>query len=67
VDGCLCNGKMDRFWNNIATMRPDSLHYKLLMSDHQPAIVERIETFGGTLMQQLRDSGHYFADKLRCN
>jgi uncharacterized protein YhhL (DUF1145 family) len=45
---------MVRFWNNIAAMRPDSLHYKVLMHDIRLAIVEGRETFSGTLMQQLK-------------
>jgi hypothetical protein len=52
---------MVRFWNNIAAMRPDSLHYKVLMRDIRLAIVEGRETFSGTLMQL----GYYMADHVR--
>eukprot|EP00884_Botryococcus_braunii_P005867 jgi/Botrbrau1/15281/Bobra.97_1s0007.1 len=57
--------RMARFWNNIAAMRPDSLHYKVLMHDIRLAIVEGRETFSGTLMQQLKKLGYYIADHVR--
>jgi exonuclease III len=57
--------RMVRFWNNIAAMRPDSLHYKVLMHDIRLAIVEGRETFSGTLMQQLKKLGYYIADHVR--
>eukprot|EP00884_Botryococcus_braunii_P011156 jgi/Botrbrau1/20040/Bobra.200_1s0045.1 len=56
---------MVRFWNNIAAMRPDSLHYKVLMHDIRLAIVEGRETFSGTLLQQLKKLGYYIADHVR--
>eukprot|EP00884_Botryococcus_braunii_P010673 jgi/Botrbrau1/19607/Bobra.0035s0084.1 len=56
---------MARFWNNIAAMRPDSLHNKVLMHDIRLAIVEGRETFSGTLMQQLKKLGYYIADHVR--
>ena len=57
--------RMVRFWNNIAAMRPDSLHYKVLMHDIRLAIVEGRETFSGTLMQQLKKLGYHIADHVR--
>ena len=56
---------MVRFWNNIAAMRPDSLHYKVLLQDLRLAIVEGRETFAGTLVQQLKKLGYYVADHVR--
>eukprot|EP00884_Botryococcus_braunii_P017108 jgi/Botrbrau1/4080/Bobra.152_3s0032.1 len=56
---------MVTFWNNIAAMRPDSLHYKVLMHDIRLAIVEGRETFSGTLMHQLKKLGYYIADHVR--
>jgi hypothetical protein len=56
---------MARFWNHFAAMRPDSLHYKVLMHDIKLAIVEGRETFSGTLMQQLKKLGYYIADHVR--
>ncbi len=46
-------------------MRPDSLHYKVLMHDMGLALAEGRETFLGTLMQQLRKLGYYIADHMR--
>eukprot|EP00884_Botryococcus_braunii_P023249 jgi/Botrbrau1/9608/Bobra.106_2s0029.1 len=57
--------RMVRFWNSIAAMRPDSLHYKVLMHDIRLAIVEGRETFSGTLMQQLKKLGYYIVDHVR--
>eukprot|EP00884_Botryococcus_braunii_P018837 jgi/Botrbrau1/5637/Bobra.55_1s0026.1 len=57
--------RMVRFWNNIAAMRPDSLHYKVLMHDIRLAIVEGRETFSDTLIQQLKKLGYYIADHVR--
>jgi hypothetical protein len=57
--------RMARFWNNIPAMRPDSLHYKVLMHDIKLAIVEGRETFSGTLLQQLKKLGYYIADHVR--
>eukprot|EP00884_Botryococcus_braunii_P018744 jgi/Botrbrau1/5553/Bobra.0023s0036.1 len=56
---------MVMFWNNIAAMRPDSLHYRVLMHDTTLAIVEGRETFSGTLMQQLTKLGYYIANQVR--
>ena len=57
--------RMVRFWNNIASMRPDSLHYKVLLQDMRLAVVSGRETFAGTLMQQLKKLGYYIADHVR--
>jgi hypothetical protein len=57
--------RMVRFWNNVAAMRPDALHYRVLLEDLRLAIVEGRETFTGTLMQQLRKLGYYIADHVR--
>jgi hypothetical protein len=57
--------RMVRFWNSIAIMRPDTLHYKVIMSDLRLAIVDGRETLGGTLMQQLKKIGYHIADMLR--
>jgi hypothetical protein len=54
--------QMVRFWNSIATMRPDTLHCKVFMSDLRLAIVE---TFEGTLMQQLEKIGNHISDMSR--
>ena len=56
---------MVKFWNNIAAMRPDTLHYQVLMHDLRLAIVEGRETFGGTLMQQLKNFGYCIADRVQ--
>ena len=57
--------RMVRFWNNIAAMRPDTLHYKVLLQDLRLAIVEGRETFAGTILQQLKKLGYYVADHVR--
>ena len=57
--------RMVRFWNNIAAMRPDTLHYRVLLHDLRLAIVEGKETFAGTLVQQLKKLGYYIADHVR--
>ncbi len=53
--------RMVRFWNNIAAMRPDTLHYRVLLQDLRLAIVEGKKTFAGTLVQQLKKLGYYIA------
>jgi hypothetical protein len=55
---------MVRFCNSIVAVKPDTLHYKVLMSDLRLAIVDGRETFGGTLMQQFWKIGYYIADML---
>ena len=57
--------RMVRFWNNVAAMRPEALHYRVFMEDVRLAIVEGRETFTGTLMQQLKKLGYYIADHVR--
>jgi hypothetical protein len=52
---------MVRFWNNIAAMRPNTLHYRVLLNDLRLAIVEGKETFAGTFVQQLKKLGYYQA------
>ena len=59
--------RMVRFWNNIAAMRPDAVHHKVLLQDLRLAIVDGRETFAGTLMQQLKKLGYYIADHVRLN
>ena len=56
---------MVRFWNNIAAMKPDTIHYKVLLQDLRLAIVEGRETFAGTLLQQLKKLKYYIADHVR--
>jgi hypothetical protein len=56
---------MVRFWNNVAAMRPDTLHYRVLLHDLRLAIVEGKETFAGTLVQQLKKLGYCIADHVQ--
>jgi hypothetical protein len=49
--------RMVRLWNNIAAMRPDTLHYRVILHDLRLAIVEGKEIFAGTLVQQLMKTG----------
>jgi hypothetical protein len=55
---------MVRFWNSIATMNPDTYHYKDLISDLRLAITDGRETFRGTLMQQIKKIEYYTAGLL---